>query len=259
MTIDSSSTAFVRHLKTKALNSAAVKHPYIHALHRGDLPDMKAAFKDFAFQYGLYSRHFVEYLSAVIGQLSSAVHKQTLQHNLAEETGNAHDADLPPHILASVDGKTHSYLYMRFQDAIGADKHYRETTPPCKTAELWSAQFLQLCQTNEYVGIGAIGIGTELLVSEIYSQLLEGLKVHSELSIEQRVFFDLHAECDQEHANQMLQITEDLAQNQAAREQIEFGVNMALQLRILFWDKMLERARLYNTHEQTHPARLTLV
>ena len=95
---------------------------------------------------------------------------------------------------------------------------------------------------NECVGVGAIGIGTELIVSRIYNQILDGLKTYSNLTMTQRVFFDLHSQCDEKHAAQVLFIAKELAQDHTACEQIEYGAKMAIKLRIAFWDKMLERA-----------------
>ena len=235
--------SFIKRISTEALNSTAVNHPYLRALSDGNLPNIDLAFKDFAFHYGLYSSKFVHYLSAVINNLSNTEHQKILQSNLNEEHGDTHDVELPPDVLASVVGQPHSRLYYRFQEAIGVDAEYRANNSQSQTVLLWRQQFSQLCELNECVGIGAIGIGTELIVSSIYNQLLEGLKAHTDLTMTQRVFFDLHSECDQEHAAQMLLIAEDLAQSPSACEQIEYGVKMAINMRTMFWDKMLERAQ----------------
>lgn len=234
---------FIQCISDEALGSAAVNHPYLRAIREGDVPDIDWALKDFAFQYGLYSTSFTRYVSAVIKNLCNADHKQTLLANLAEEQGDTHEIDLPPDILASVVGQSHSNLYRRFQEALGVDANYCETVQQSQTCLLWRKQFLQLCQINECVGVGAIGIGTELIVSRIYDQILEGLKTHSKLTVTQRVFFDLHSQCDDVHAAQMLLIAEDLAQNQIACEQIEHGAKMAVNMRVAFWDEMLERAQ----------------
>lgn len=235
--------AFVRRISTEAQDSAAVNHPYLCAFREGDFPDFELAVRDFAFQYGLYSSRFVRYVSAVIKNLGNAEHKNILCSNLAEEQGEAHDVGLPADVFASIVGQPHAQLYRRFQEALGVDTRYRETMPQCQTAVLWSRQFLQLCEMNECVGVGAIGIGTELIVSRIYHQILEGLEAHSNLTMTHRVFFDLHSKCDEQHASQMLLIAEDLARNRAACEQLEYGARMAIVLRTLFWDKMLDRAR----------------
>lgn len=234
--------SFVERIRTEALESSAVHHPYLRALRYGDLPDFDWALKDFAFQYGLYSGRFVQYLSAVIERLSCEEHREILQKNLAEEQGNPHDIELPSDVLASIKGQPHTVLYQRFQQALGIDDAFKSNNLESHPAHDWSQQFLELCEVNEHVGLGAIGIGTELIVSSIYRQILDALKTHSHLTKVQRVFFELHSDCDDHHAEQILLIVESLANNSTACEQIEYGVRQAIEMRSAFWDAMLNRA-----------------
>ena len=212
-------------------------------MREGDFPNVDMAYMDFAHQYGLYSAMFTQYVSAVIENLSDQGHKQILLDNLAEELGGTHDIELPPEVLSGVAGQPHSELFHRFQEALGVTADYRKKTARCETALLWRQQFLQLCEMNECVGVGAIGIGTELVVASIYKQILVGLKAHTDLTMTQHVFFDLHSECDEDHAAQIAVIAEDLAQDSEACEQIGYGVKMAINMRVIFWDKMQERAQ----------------
>lgn len=235
--------AFIKRISAEALDSTAVNHPYLSAISKGDFPNVDLALKDFAFQYGLYSTQFIRYVSAAIENLSNPAHRQILQTNLDEEKGDTHDVDLPADVLASVEGQPHVHLFHRFQEALGVDAKYRRNTARSDAALTWSHQFLQLCEMNECVGVGAIGIGTELIVSGIYNQILEGLKAHSDLTMTQRVFFDLHSQCDDDHAAQLLMIAEELAVDQISCDQIEYGFNMAVNMRTTFWDKMLARAQ----------------
>lgn len=236
-------TAFIKRICDQSINSAAVNHPYLTALSTGDLPNIDLAFKDFAFQYGLYTTNFTKYVSALIKNLSHEKHKKILLENLAEEQGDTHNFDLPSEVLASIDGEPHTNLFRRFQESVGVDKIYKNNTEKCQTGYLWSQQFLYLCQMNEYVGVGAIGIGTELIVSRIYKQILKGLEDHSQLTMLEHVFFDLHSECDDEHATQINLIASELAQSHETCEQIEYGMKMSINMRVMFWDKMLERAQ----------------
>lgn len=103
---------------------------------------------------------------------------------------------------------------------------------------------------NECVGVGAIGIGTELIVSKIYLQILEGLKNHTKLTLTQRVFFDLHSACDDDHAAQLISIALELAVSDKARQQIEYGMNESINLRTAFWDDMLSRALTHATSDR---------
>jgi len=252
-------TAFIDRISAEALASTAVHHPYLQAIRQGELPNIDLAIQDFAFQYGLYSSKFVRYLSAVINKLQDPQHREILLTNLTEEQGDTHDIELPPDVLASVVGIPHTQLYHRFQEAMGIDVNYRATTPQSQTALLWSDQFLQLCEMDECVGIGAIGLGTEFIVSGIYHQILEGLRAHSDLTMTQRVFFDLHSQCDEEHAAQMISIAKALAQDNMACERIEYGMRMAINLRTVFWDKMLERALSFPASALSPNQRLSFV
>ena len=247
MNRDSLGAAFVKRISAEALDSCAVNHPYLRAMSERDFPDIDMAFKDFAFQYGLYSSKFTRYVSAVIENLKNVEHKQILLTNLAEEQGATNDIELPPDVLASIAGQPHTTLFRRFQEALGVNAQYRKNTAQCQTGLLWSQQFLQLCEMNECVGVGAIGIGTELIVSSIYNQILKGLEAHDHLTMTQHVFFNLHSECDEAHAGQIALIAEDLSRDSIACEQIEYGVKMALSMRAIFWDKMLERAQNFTT------------
>lgn len=257
--MQSKQAAFIKRICDHAITSSATKHAYLTAFRQGELPDMALAIKDFAFQYGIYSSKFIRYLSEVIRLLADPEHKNILVENLTEEQGDTHGITLPAEVLATVEGVPHTQLYQRFQLAVGINEQYKTVTPQSQTAVLWSDQFLQLCKTDQYVGVGAIGIGTELIVSHIYNQILEGLKAHSELSMTERVFFDLHSQCDDEHAEQMLLIANDLATDEMACERIEYGVKMAIQMRTVFWDKMLERALNFPAVEQRPTARLSVV
>lgn len=237
--------AFVERLGNEVFQSTAVSHPYLQALQKGDLPNIDLALKDFAFQYGLYSSQFTRYLSAVIAKLQDASHVRILESNLAEEKGHIGELELPPEVLASVEGQSHASLFRRFQEALGVSSDYSHSDADRPAGKLWSQQFLALCSINEYVGVGAIGIGTELIVSNVYQQILSSLKTHSDLTLEQRIFFDLHSACDDEHAAEMLLLATELATDKEACEQIEYGVKSALELRTLFWDALLERAQCF--------------
>lgn len=243
MTIHHFDTSPINRISAEALDSSAVNHPYLTAIQHGDLPNIELAIKDFAFQYGIYSSHFTRYLSAVINSLSNSQHQKILLENLTEEQGDTHDVELPPDILASIDGVPHTQLYHRFQEAVGVDEEYKAITQESQAATLWRDQFLQLCQVDECVGIGAIGIGTEFIVSSIYQKILKGLETHSNLTMKEHVFFDLHSQCDDEHAVQMLSIAKDLAKDSTACERIEYGARTAINMRTVFWDAMLARAQ----------------
>lgn len=238
---------FIERLQTEALSSLAVNHSYLKALVDGEFVDMNLLLKDFAYQYGLYSRQFTRYVSIVIKNLSSEKHKAILLDNLEEELGNAHEVDLPQRVLDTIIDQPHSLLFQRFQNAIGVDEVFLSNVFANNPGADWAKEFLELCKIDQYVGIGAIGIGTELIVSSIYKQVLNALKAHTDLTQEEHVFFDLHSECDDEHAEQIMLIANEIALTPDACEKIEYGASKALELRVAFWDAMLERGKQLST------------
>lgn len=232
-------SGFVRRLCDEALHSAAVSHPYLQRMQTGRLPDMPLALADFAYQYGLYSARFTDCLTALLGRLQNAAHRAIVRHNLDEEHGGHIDAELPADVAQRIAGHSHAELFRQFQQAAGGRDTGLGTDQP---GAAWARDFVALCGSGECAGTGAIGIGTELIISRVYSRILDGLRAHTQLTAFDRVFFELHSQCDDEHAEQLLRITTELATDAEARAEIARGVRRSLELRTRFWDAMLARA-----------------
>jgi pyrroloquinoline quinone (PQQ) biosynthesis protein C len=226
---------FVATLCAEALDHPAVHHPYLERIGSGDLPDVAWALRDYAYQYAYYSQAFPEYLEGVIATLTCDAHRRLLLENLEEERGDPGASDL--------DHVPHTELFARFRRAIGVDDAYLARHKPITTVEVWRDLALQKFRSPQVgVGVGAIGIGTELVVPTIYTYILEGIRDHTTLAPEDYYFFTLHAQCDQAHAADLRQVTVDVASDATTREAIRFGVFSALNLRKAFWDIMLSRA-----------------
>lgn len=228
-------TEFVDALQDEAMDHPAVHHPLLERIATGDLPDVAWALRDYAYQYAFYSSEFPNYLTSVIENLESEKHREALLENLAEERGDP-TSDRLEH-------QPHVELFARFQRAIGIDEAYRKEHKPSTTVEVWRDLALQKCRSEQIgVAIGAIGIGTEFVVPTIYTYLLAGIRAYTDLAPDDYYFFSLHATCDQEHAEDLREITIDLAGPSDHREAIRFGVMSALNLRKAFFDIMLSRA-----------------
>ena len=92
--------------------------------------------------------------------------------------------------------------------------------------------------------IGAIGIGTESVVKNIYKYINLGIQAHTNLEKYDYVFFELHSEIDDEHGKIMIQIAEDMVKSNPNNfKEIRKGMLKALGLRVMFWDMMLERSK----------------
>lgn len=226
--------AFCRALADEALAHRAVTHDYLDAFANGRLPAMDWAVRDFALQYYVYSAGFTSYLQAVINGLAEQRHRDTLTENLHEEQGAIGEGG---------DGTPHAVLFDRFRRAAGVTEAVERDFAPCTTVRVWRDLFLQKCQsTQPGVGIGAIGIATELLVSHVYRAILSGIRDHTDIAPEHYRFFELHLDCDDEHAAELLAVTEELCRDATVREAVRFGVFSSLNLRAAFWDVMHARA-----------------
>jgi hypothetical protein len=89
--------------------------------------------------------------------------------------------------------------------------------------------------------VGALGLGTESIVSTMYQHFLPPLE---RLGIPPReaVFFPLHAMVDDRHRATLLEIAVHFAGTPEGRRDLEKGMHKALFLRSGFWDWMLRRA-----------------
>lgn len=226
---------FIDELARRALAHEAVHHPFLRDLATGDLPDVRASLRDFAFQYGHYSKHFTRYVQAIIRNLPLAVHKAALQENLDEERGDGqHGHETKPHVE----------LFREFQTVIGVDAEYRCSNRPLPEVENWANAILEVCNnTNPSAGVGAIGLGTELIVPPIYARILDGLSHLDEISDGDKTFFELHTHMDDDHAQAFIHIAIDLAREIENRPQIEKGMMIALNCRCRFWGAMASRSQ----------------
>ena len=243
----SSAIRFIAELEAEARQHRAVRHPYLRALASGGLPRPDAAARDLTYQYLAYSGNFPRYLTSTISRLERPAHREVLLRNLAEEAGHLDEDELPALACAGIErawieGVPHPRLYRRFLDAIGMDDSFAATHPYCDEAVVWSQLFLHCCQESAAKAVGALGLGTELIVREVYRPVLDAIIAYTDVSPRDRVFFDLHCCVDDAHGRALAAIAIDLAENESQRPDIRLGMLMALNLRAFFYDHMMLRA-----------------
>lgn len=232
-------------LEQEALSHPALTHPYLQALAGGDLPDLRWALADFARQYYGYSAHFPRFLAQTISQLTDPVHRSGLLVNLTEESGEygaeeldeLKDAGIEPEWIVGV---PHPQLFSRFCASMGVDLD----APNRDAVQVicWREMFLEVLGAGSPAqAVGALGLGTESIVSTMYQHFLPPLE---RLGIPPRdaVFFPLHAMVDDRHQATLLEIAVHFAGTPEGRRDLEKGMHKALFLRSGFWDWMLRRA-----------------
>jgi pyrroloquinoline quinone (PQQ) biosynthesis protein C len=236
----------MNNLVNEALSHRAVQHPYLKALANGEFENMDKVIKDFATQYGYYSSWFPRYLTSVISKLENPEFRDHLLDNLSEESGHLHEEDMVAVRELGikdewVQGIPHPQLFRRFQKAMGVDS----SAKPGIEVEIWRESFLSLIQDGSAVSaVGAIGLGTESIVKFIYRDIIQAIENHTDLTLEDYVFFPLHTEVDDEHGLILLDIAQKMAsESPEAERELRKGMLKALNLRAAYWDDMHERAK----------------
>jgi pyrroloquinoline quinone (PQQ) biosynthesis protein C len=238
-------STYVEALIDEALSHRAVNHPYLYALSSGALPDNHWALTDFARAYYGYSAHFPRYLTAAISRLDTAAHRTALVENLTEESGHYHEEELAQLESSGIHrewivGVPHPELFRRFREALGlqTDDGLNDTEVIC-----WRELFYgTIAHGSAAEAIGALGLGTETIVSTIYRHFVKALN-RIALPPESSVFFPLHCDVDDAHQETLKRIAIDLAHSEEGRRGLRLGMRKALLLRAGFWDYLLERAK----------------
>jgi CRP-like cAMP-binding protein len=237
--------AFLEGVATEATSHRAVHHPYLLALRDRSLPDMKWALADFARQYLGYSSHFPRYLTTVIGRLEVPEHRSALMENLTEESGIYESEEMEE--LAEIgveqewiDGIPHPVLFRRFCLAAGVDQE--SLSEDAVEVVCWREMFLGVLSGGSTAeALGALGLGTENVVSTMYQHFLPALEV-LEVPPSETVFFPLHAAVDDHHQETLMEISKHYAATSEGRRDLLKGMRKALTLRAGFWDWLHARA-----------------
>ena len=241
---DASSLRYLRELRAEALQHEAVHHPYLAALREGTMRDPQEALRDFAREYQGYSAWFPRFLAAVDERLPQEL-RSILDENKAEESG-CYDEETLLELEAAglqrewVDRVPHPELFRRFQRALTVEPD--AAISPEAPVSRWRQELLTLLQNDHpAAAIGALGLGTELVVSHMYASVLEGVDRFSKICPEGRSFLVLHALVDDAHAESLLRLAQRFAMDGEGRAALARGMRAALDMRAEFWDELLER------------------
>ena len=145
--------------------------------------------EDFRFifsQYYGYSRNFTRYLSAAMANCDDDYYRSRLTENLWEESG---EKDIE---------RRHAQIFRRFlREGLDIEIGRIEFLP---ATESFARTYLDFCLRSHPLASSAfLSLGTEGIVSRMYSLLVDGLL---KAGVEERhlEFFRIHIGCDDEHA-----------------------------------------------------------
>jgi len=238
--------ALLAGLSAEAAEHRAVRHRYLHALSEGQVPDLRWALADFADQYYGYSAHFPRYLTTVISRLERPEHRAGLLENLTEEAGIYDEAELAELAASGVApewivGIPHPALFLRFRRALGVPE--REPEDDSIEVVCWREMLLSvLAGGSPAEAVGALGLGTEGIVRDLYRPLARAIARLPDLDPRDTVFFPLHTAVDDHHQATLNEIAAYYARTEDGRRDLAKGMRKALALRASFWDWLYERA-----------------
>lgn len=236
---------FLQKLSDEAKSHRAVNHRYLHALGNGTVPDLRWALADFGRHYFGYSAHFPRFLTTVISRLEKPEHRSALLENLTEESGNYAQEELDELVDFGIDpewivGIPHPKLFQRFRKALGVvDSPFEDDSIE---VVCWREMFLSVLGGSPAEAVGALGLGTEGIVRDLYKPFVKALNTLPDLAPRDVVFFPLHTAVDDHHQATLLDIARYYSQTEQSRRDVAKGMRKALALRASFWDWMYERA-----------------
>ncbi len=204
------------------------QHPFIQRCRNGMAT--REEMDRFLIQHGKYGAHFTRCLCALMSNLPNAAHVTRLAKNLAEEMGFGDDGRVP-----------HAQVYAAMLSDFDLDPAGQETYPE---TEALSQTMLTLCrQPGGAAGLGALCLGAEAVVADLYSDLVQGF-IGCGIDSSRLGFFHLHIECDDDHAATMRDIITTMIEQDPSQRVIVLNAGqVALQARLRFLDGVSQRLR----------------
>jgi pyrroloquinoline-quinone synthase len=201
-------------------------HPFVGRCSDGTVPFDEL--RNFLVQHGRYSSYFTRYLCALISQLENGSDVLRLAENLVEELGNCGDDRVP-----------HSQIYREMLEALHIEPEADPTFP--ETQNLIDTMFMLCRQPRGLAGLGALYLGAESIVPELYGAILKGLRSHAVPEGQLR-FFTMHVACDEEHAKTIRAIIARMVLRSPSNQlTIVSAGEVAIGARLRFFDGLSER------------------
>jgi pyrroloquinoline-quinone synthase len=203
--------------------SRLLAHPFLERCRTGEI--QRSELDRFLVQHGKYSRHFTQYLCALISQFDSGSDVTRLAANLAEELGFDEGDRVP-----------HSRIYSEMLDSFGLDLERARTLP--QTQAFIDTMFTLCRRPGGLEGLAALCFGAEAVVPSLYTRLIEGFESVG-VKRDALEFFSLHVECDDGHAETMFEILERMmARSPTARQAAIAAGKQVVDARLRMFDAL---------------------
>ena len=149
-----------------------------------------------------YSSQFTRFLGALISRIPAPEHRKIAIRNLIEEQGDGDPQNVHSNILKRL-------VVSRFgEGAITPDD--------AAISDELAANYLQLIASFEPVaGAAVLAFGCEILVPRLYRHFVDGMR-ECGFSSDELVFFTLHIDCDDGHAQELIDLMRALMPDHAS-------------------------------------------
>lgn len=226
--VEASPESMLERLREAQQNHGFWRNRLLEACTAGALT--KADFRFVFSQYYLYSKNFTRYLAALMASCDSDYYRARLAENLWEEGGMAQPED------------RHAEIFRRFlRDGLDIDiakVEYLDST------RYFVREYRDFCSSsNAAAGAAFLSLGTEAIVARLYGVMVRGLE-QAGIGSEHLRFFQIHMECDDEHALTLEQMMLSYAGAPGWYETCWQALNHALDLRDRFFDQLYEHLQL---------------
>ena len=195
--------------------------------------------------YSKFNSNFISNINNLLGMLDNLHHIEVLSENLEEEMGHYEEETLIEGEKMgikreSIEGIPHRQLFIELVELLETKlaRSYAKFIPNYICEKL--IQAIEESMKHGKLGLLAIlYFGSELIVPQIYTSILNGLKLSMGLSNEEAKFLILHIDMDKDHADALREIIVENCRTKAERVVLVKCTRLILDARVSFYDAVL--------------------
>ena len=224
--------SFLHELNKELGSHRAVNHPFLHKIKDLNTEQLRI----FASQFYLYVRMFPRLMGAVVYTVPDETARLPLILNLINECGGL------KYLERMDNSHTHPALFRVFTRALGIKDADLEKTAPLPSTKKFIEKYEQLYLHSPFLkAMGAVGPGTECIVSKMYVPILDGLRAQKKFSKEDLYFFELHLPIDKEHCDMIVTALAPYMDDKKNQQLVREAAEEALAAREAFWDGLSKK------------------
>ena len=214
--------SFLKTLRAEVATHPSVNHPVLTAIGEGSCT--REDFKRFGLQHFALVGMFTQYMERLLINAPNATAKLWLAKVLVDEYGEGSDGD------------DHTTLYRHFLTRTGVGPDQENHVPLHDDVVDFIRTHLELCSHHHFlVGLGALGPAHEWAIPDMFAPLIKGLR-RAGFKEEEILYFPLHVEQDQDHADWLEEALASMISSWEEAELVREGTMLSLAARGRVWD-----------------------